>query len=149
MREQLAEALKISMKALDKRRTATLRLVHAAIKDRDIACGAHGKERITDPEIVDVLAKMIKQRRESAGIYEKAGRAELATQEKDEIAIIEEFLPRQLDEAQTLAAVKALIAELGAHGLKDMGRTMAALKQRHAGEIDVGRASALVKDLLK
>ncbi|MCB1549837.1 MAG: GatB/YqeY domain-containing protein [Hyphomicrobiaceae bacterium] len=149
MRERINDALKSAMKAQNKRRMSTLRLVTAAIKDRDIAARSSGKERITDGEILDVLAKMIKQRRESVETYEGAGRLELAEQEKEEITIIEEFLPRQLSEAETRAAVEAVMAEIGAQGLKDMGRTMAALKERYQGQMDFTKASALVKDALK
>ncbi|MGD9828304.1 MAG: GatB/YqeY domain-containing protein [Hyphomicrobiaceae bacterium] len=149
MRERINDALKSAMKAQNKRRMSTLRLVTAAIKDRDIAARSSGKERITDGEILDVLAKMIKQRRESVETYEGAGRLELAEQEKEEITIIEEFLPRQLSEAETRAAVEAVMAEIGAQGLKDMGRTMAALKERFQGQMDFTKASALVKDALK
>lgn len=149
MRERLSDSLKTAMKALEKRRVATLRLIHAAIKDRDIAAGGAGKDRISDAEIVEVLAKMIKQRRESIATYEQAGRTDLADQEKEEIVIIEEFMPRQLGPEETRAAVTAVVTELGAHGLKDMGKVMTALKQRHAGEIDFGKAGAIVKEILQ
>jgi uncharacterized protein YqeY len=148
MREQLAEALKAAMKAQDKRRTATLRLVSAAIKDRDLAAQGEGRERIDDAEIVEVLARMVKQRRESTAIYEGAGRIELAEQEREEIEIIEEFLPARLDAAEVRAAVEAAIEEAGAASLKDMGRVMAILKQRFAGRIDFAEASRILKEEL-
>lgn len=149
MRERIDTALKEAMKLKDKRRTATLRLVTAAIKDRDIAARSNGKERISDGEILDVLSKMIKQSRESVKTYEEAGRCELAEQEAEEIAIIEEFMPKQLGEDEMRTTVTALVTEIGASGLKDMGRTMNTLKERFAGQMDFGKASGMVKELLK
>ncbi len=155
MRDEITTAIKQAMKAGDKPRLSTLRLVNAAIKDRDIAARvdkkgqASGKERVDDEEILSLLQKMIKQRRESAEIYKTAGRLELADQENAEIKVIEEFMPAQMSDDETLAAVKAVIDELGAGSLKDMGRTMAALKQRFPGQMDFGKASALVKEHLK
>ena len=148
MRERLSDALKTAMKAQDKKRISTLRLITASIKDRDIAARSSGKERIEDSEILDVLAKMIKQRRESVKTYEEAGRAELAEQEALEISIIEEFLPKQLTEEEMKTAIAEIVKELGATSLKDMGRTMGELKKRYSGQMDFGKAGALVKGLL-
>ncbi len=148
MRERLTDALKDAMKAQKKRRTSTLRLITAAIKDRDIAARSAGKDRISDADILEVLAKMIKQRRESVTIYEEAGRLELAQQEQEEIDIIKGFLPQQLSDDAILNAVKGVIVELGAVGLKDMGRIMTELKGRHAGQMDFGKASGMVKNIL-
>ena len=141
MRETIAAALKAATKAQDKRRVSTLRLVSAAIKDRDIAARGLGKGEATDAELLELFAKMIKQREESEKIYRDASRTELATQEAEEIVIIREFLPTQLSEADTQKA----IAEAGATSVKDMGKVMAALKARYAGQMDFGKVSALVK----
>ncbi|MEW5962507.1 MAG: GatB/YqeY domain-containing protein [Pseudomonadota bacterium] len=155
MRERINTAIKDAMKAGEKRRLSTLRLVNAAIKDRDIAARVDekgrptGRDRIDDTEILALLQKMIKQRRESIETYAQGGRQDLVEQEQDEIAVIEAFLPQQMSEEETKAAVEALVAELGATGLKDMGRTMAALKERFTGRMDFAKASGLVKGLLK
>jgi uncharacterized protein len=145
MRETITAALKLATKAQDKRRLSTLRLVSAAIKDRDIAARTAGKGEATDAELLELFAKMIKQREESEKIYRDAGRAELAQQEAEEIAIIREFLPKQFSEADTQKAIAEAIAEAGATSVKDMGKVMAALKTRYAGQIDFAKASALVK----
>jgi len=145
MRETITAALKLATKAQDKRRLSTLRLVSAAIKDRDIAARTAGKGEATDAELLELFAEMIKQREESEKIYRDAGRAELAQQEAEEIAIIREFLPKQLSEADTQKAIAEAIAEAGATSVKDMGKVMAALKTRYAGQIDFAKASALVK----
>ena len=145
MRETITAALKLATKAQDKRRVSTLRLVSAAIKDRDIAARTAGKGEATDAELLELFVKMIKQREESEKIYRDAGRAELAQQEAEEIAIIREFLPKQLSEADTQKAIAAAIAEAGATSVKDMGKVMAALKSRYAGQMDFAKASALVK----
>ena len=146
LRDEINNALKDAMKAGDKRRVSTLRLVNAAILQRETS----GAERLTltDAEILDVIGKMIKQRGESLDIYEKAGRADLAAQEREEIEIISAYLPKQLSNLEAAEAISALIKELEAATLKDMGRTMAALKERFAGRMDLGKASALVKKLL-
>jgi uncharacterized protein YqeY len=146
LRDEINNALKGAMKAGDKRRVSTLRLVNAAILQRETS----GAERVTltDAEILDVMGKMIKQRRESLDIYEKAGRTDLAAQEREEIEIISAYLPKQLSNLEAAEAISALIKELEAATLKDMGRTMAALKERFAGRMDFGKASALVKKLL-
>ena len=148
MRDRLAADVKTAMKAGDKARLSTLRLVQAAVKDRDIANRGIGKEVASDDEIVQLLAKMVKQREESAKAFDDGGRPELADKERAEIAVIREFLPRQMDEAQAQAAVRAAIAETGAAGVKDMGKVMAALREKYAGQMDFGRASAQVKALL-
>ena len=148
MRDMFNAALKDALKAGDKRRLATLRLITAAIKDRDIAARSEGKDAVSDAEILQILSKMIKQRRESATTYEEAGRLELATQEREELAIIEGFLPKQLGEDEVEAACKEIIADLGADGLKDMGKCMGALKEKYAGQMDFAQASKAVKDLL-
>jgi uncharacterized protein YqeY len=148
MRDRITAALKEATKAQDKRRISTLRLVSAAIKDRDIAARGAGKEKATDAELLELLAKMIKQREESEKIYRDAGRPELAQQEAEEIVIIREFLPKQLSDAETEAAIAAAIAEAGATSIKDMGKVMAALKARYAGQIDFGKAGGLVKSKL-
>ena len=148
LRDDINAALKEALKAQDKRRTSTLRLINAALKDRDIEQRGHGKDPLTDDELRALLAKMVKQREESAKIYEENGRPELAAQEREEIGYIQAFLPAQLSEAETRAAIKQVIAETEASGLKDMGRTMALLKERHAGAIDFGKASQWVKEAL-
>ena len=148
MREGFSEAVKAAMRAGDKRRVSTLRLVQAAIKDKDIEARGAGRGEATEAEILALLQKMIKQRQESAAIYAEAGRAELAEQETAEAAIIAEFQPRQLDEAETRAAVVAAIAATGAGGIKDMGKVVGALRAEHAGSMDFAKASALVKELL-
>jgi len=146
LRKQLSDALKTAMLAKDSRRVSTVRLILAALKDRDIAARPKGlADGIGEDEIRQMLQSMIKQRRESITLYEQGNRPELAKQEADEIVIIETFLPRQMDEAEIVAAVKAAIAETGAGGLKDMGRVMAVLKERHVGQMDFTRASAVTK----
>jgi len=148
MRETITAALKAATKAQDKRRISTLRLVSAAIKDRDIAARTAGKTQATDAELLDLFAKMIKQRAESQKIYADAGRAELAKQEGEEIEIIREFLPKQLYNKEMENAIAAAIAESGASSVTDMGKVMAALKARYAGQMDFAKASALVKSKL-
>lgn len=144
--------MKEAMRARDQKRLTTVRMMLSAIKDHDLGIKPVGGKTgapASDAEIGQILTRMVKQRRDSIEAYEKAGRTELAQNERDEIAIIEEFLPRQMDEAQTRQAVTAAIAEAGAQGAKDMGKVMGVLKQRHAGEMDFSKASALVKELLK
>jgi uncharacterized protein YqeY len=144
MREQFNSALKTAMKAGDKRRVETLRLVNAAIKDRDIEARGQGKT-VSDADILALLQKMVKSREESRDIYLKAGRNELATQEAEEIAIIQDYLPQQMGEAEVAAAVDAAITETGAASIKDMGKVVAALKAKYAGQMDFAKASAAVK----
>jgi uncharacterized protein YqeY len=149
LREQFDTALKEAMKARDQKRTGTLRLVLAALKDRDIAGRtAESREGISDDEILSLLAKLIKQREDSIALYEKGGRPELAAAEREEIAIIREYMPKQMDADEAKAAIAAVIAEVGAASLKDMGKVMAALKERFAGKMDFSKASAAVKELL-
>ncbi|WP_029623968.1 GatB/YqeY domain-containing protein [Sphingomonas sp. PAMC 26617] len=153
IRDDIKAALITAMKGGDKAGTATLRLVQSSIKNRDIEARAPQSREGKAPDddnvlVVEVLQKMIKQRRESIEMYVKGGRQELADAESAEIAVIEQFLPAQLDEAQTAAAIEAIKTELGASGMKDMGRVMAELKARHASEIDMSKASAAVKAAL-
>ena len=149
MRDLFADALKEALKAKDARRTSTVRLIQAAIKDRDIANRGLGKDPVSDEDILQILAKMIKQREESARIYDDAGRPELAAQEREEIVIINRFLPAQLSEEKVKELCASVIAETGAHGLRDMGKCMNALKERYPGQMDFAKASGLVKELLK
>jgi uncharacterized protein len=148
MRETITAALKHATKAQDKRRISTLRLISAAIKDRDIAARTAGKTQATNAELLELLAKMIKQREESEKIYADAGRAELAKQEGEEIVIIREFLPKQLSDQEMEKAIADAIAKAGAASVKDMGKVMAELKARYAGQMDFARASAAVKTKL-
>ena len=146
LRDDINNALKDAMKSGDKRRVSTLRLVNADILKRETSTAE--RSTLTDAEILDVMGKMIKQRQESLDIYEKAGRTDLATQEREEIAIISAYLPKQLSDIEAGEAISALIRELEAATLKDMGRTMTALKERFSGHMDFSRASAMVKKLL-
>lgn len=149
MRDTLANVLKDALKAKDVRRTSTVRLIQAAIKDRDIANRGQGKDPVSDDEIMQILVKMIKQRDESARIYEDNGRPELAAQEREEISIIKSFMPEQLPEEKVRELCASVINETGAQGLRDMGRCMNALKERYPGQMDFAKASGVVKDLLK
>lgn len=149
LREDINQALKSAMKAKDQRATSTLRLILAAIKDRDIAARGQGNpDGISDADVMKVLQTMVKQRQESIELYHKGGRQDLVEQESQEIRIIRDFLPEQMSEAETAAAVAETARELGASGLKDMGRTMAALRERYAGRMDFAKASAQLKNLL-
>ena len=149
LREAFGERLKQTMRAKDVRTLSTVRLILAGLKERDVAARGSGNQAgIADPEILRLLQGMIKQRRESIALYRQGNRPELAQQEDEEIAIIESFLPQQMSEAEITAAAKAAIAETGAAGVKDMGRVMTALRERHAGVIDLARAGAIVKQLL-
>ena len=148
MREKIAQALKDAQKAQDKRRMSTLRLINAAIQDRDIANRGASKDPVSDEEILGILTKMVKQREESAKAFDDGGRAELAAKEREEIAVIRAFMPKQMDDAETEAAIRAVITETGAAGVKDMGKVMAALREKYAGQMDFGKASGLVKGLL-
>jgi uncharacterized protein YqeY len=150
LRDDINTAVKEAMKAKDQKRLGTLRLINAAIKDRDIAARtADSRELSSDDDLLGLLAKMIKQREDSVTAYETGGRPELAQNERDEIAIIREFMPRQMDEAEAKAAIAAVVAEVGAASMKDMGKVMAALKQRYSGQMDFGKASAQVKAVLE
>ena len=149
LRERLSEALKTSQKAKEARKVATLRLILAALKDRDIAARGEGNhDGVSDDDIIAMLGTMVRQRRESIVLYERGERPELAEQEAEEITIIKEFLPIQLDEGEICEAVKDAIIRLDANGLKDMGPIMAELRGRFAGRMDFGRASRLVKEQL-
>ena len=148
LREKINDGMKAAMKAQDKLRLSTLRLVNAAIKNADIEARTAGKGPLSDDDLLGLLQKMIKQRQESVELYDKGGRADLAGAEREEIAIISSFLPKQLSEDEIKAAVAEAVKETGAAGIKDMGRVMAALKQRYTGKMDFGKASGLVKGLL-
>jgi uncharacterized protein YqeY len=149
LRESFSERLKQAMRAKDTRTLSTVRMILTGLKERDVAArGAGNQEGIADPEILRLLQGMIKQRRESIALYLQGNRPELAQQEEEEIAIIESFLPQQMNDDQRAAAAKAAIAETGASGVKDMGRVMGVLRERHAGVIDLARAGAIVKQLL-
>ena len=149
LRARFSEALKDAMRAKKERAVGTLRLILAALKDRDIAARGKGiQDGISEDEIGQMLQSMIKTRRESITLYEQGGRLELAEQEREEIAIIETFLPRQMDEAEVEAAIRAAIAETGAKSVKDMGRVMAALKTKYPGQMDFAKASGVTKTLL-
>lgn len=148
MRDKIDSNLKDALRARDKLRTGTLRLILAAIKDRDIDARGRGKEQITDADIMALLQKMIKQREESARIYDEAGREELSEVERSEIAIIEEFLPQPMGEEDVVAAIKEAIEETGASSLRDMGKVVGVLKAKYPGQIDFGKASRAVKDML-
>ena len=148
MREQFTEALKESMKAGEKRRVSTIRMITSALKDRDIEQRGQGKPPLTDEEILGLLQKMVKQRQESLAIYEQAGRTDLASQESEEIQILMGFMPAQLDEAAVKAAIADAIEASAASSVKDMGKVMAFLKERYAGQMDFAKASGTVKAML-
>jgi uncharacterized protein YqeY len=148
MREEISEGLKTALKARDLRRTATLRAINAAIKDKDIAIRQENRGPATNEEILSIVQKMVKQREESFAIYAQAGRSDLATVEKEEIDILNEFLPKGLSEDEVDAAIQAAIATTGAAGAKDMGKVIAQLKADYPGRIDFGRASGKVKAAL-
>lgn len=145
MREKVNEALKAAMKSRDTGRLSALRMISAAFKDRDILARGSGASAASDEELVSVLAKMIRQREESAKAYEEGSRPELAEKERAEIEVIRAFMPAQMSEAEVRAAVEAAVAETGASSVRDMGKVMALLKERHAGKMDFGKASAMVK----
>jgi uncharacterized protein len=144
MREKFSSELKAAIKAGEKRRVDTIRMIMAALKDKDIEARGQGKA-VSGEDILALLQKMVKSRKESLEIYEKAGRADLATRESEEIAIIQSFLPNQMSEAEVEQAIAAAIAETGAASIKDMGRVVGALKGTYAGRMDFGKASTLVK----
>ena len=149
LRTRLNDALKDAMKAKEQCATATLRLILAALKDRDIAARGNGEsELVGEDQILELLQKMIRQRRESIEAYQKGGRDDLVAKEEDEIQVIERFLPKPLSETETREAVEGVISELAASTIKDMGKVMGALKQRYPGRMDFGKASALVKQAL-
>lgn len=148
LRDEINIALKEAMKARDERRVSALRLINAAIKNAEIEAQMRGREPMAEEDLPALLQKMIKQRQESVEIYDKAGRKDLADKERGEIEIISAYLPQQLSETEVKAAIAAAAKQVGAQSIKDMGKVMAALKQVHAGRMDFGKASALVKSLL-
>ena len=148
LRDKFTDALKDAMRAKDQRRVGTLRLILAALKDRDIEARGAGREKATDDEILGLLQKMIKQRNDSIEAFDKAGRVDLATQEREEKAIIEAYLPQQMGADEVRAAAKAAIAAVSAASVKDMGKVMTELKAKFAGKMDFSKANAVVKELL-
>lgn len=149
MRNRVGDALKTAMKSKDTERLSTLRLINAAIKDRDIALRGEGREDgVSDDEVLQILGKMVKQRQESARAYEEGGRLELAEKERNEITVIEAFLPRQLDEDEIAKAVDAAIRSSGAETVRDMGKVMGTLKSKFTGQMDFGRVGPMVRDRL-
>jgi uncharacterized protein YqeY len=148
LRDAINNALKEAMKAKDERKLSTLRMVNAALKNADIDARGQGKEPLDDGALLGLLQKMIKQRQESVELYDKGGRADLAAGEREEIAIIGAYLPKQMSEDEMTAAIAALIAETGAGSIKDMGKVIGALKAKYAGQMDFGKASGLVKAAL-
>jgi uncharacterized protein YqeY len=148
LRDKINDAMKGALKAQDKARLSALRLINAAIKNADIDARGAGKEALTDAELLGVLQRMIKQRQESVELYEKGGRRELADQERGEIAVISGFLPKQLSDDEMQAAIAAAIKDAGASSMKDMGKVIGALRARYTGQMDFGKASALVKAAL-
>ena len=148
LRESFTELMKEAMKAGDKRRTGTLRMITAALKDRDIEARGQGKDPLDDGAVLGLLQKMIKQRQESVELYDKGGRPELASAERAEIEIITGYLPKQMSDAEMTAAIEAAIKETGAASMKDMGKVVGVLRGKYAGQMDFGKASGKVKELL-
>jgi hypothetical protein len=148
LRDHINNAVKDAMKARDERRVSTLRLMNAAIKNADIDARGQGKPPLNEAELLSLFQRLIKQRQESAELYDKGGRPELAQQERAEIGIIASYLPKQMSDIEAGAAITAILQEINAQGMKDMGRAMAALKERFAGTMDFGKASARIKELL-
>jgi uncharacterized protein YqeY len=148
LRDNISNAVKDAMKARDERRLSTLRLMNAAIKNADIDARGQNKPPLNEAELMSLFQRLIKQRQESAELYEKGGRPELAQQERAEIDIIASYLPKQMSDIEAGAAISAILQEINAQGMKDMGRAMAALKERFAGTMDFGKASARIKELL-
>jgi uncharacterized protein YqeY len=148
LRDNINTAMKDAMKARDERRVSTLRMMNAAIKNADIENRGQGKEPLSDADLMALFQKLIKQRQESAELYDKGGRPELARQEREEIGIISSYLPKQMSDAEAGAAISAMVQEINAQTMKDMGKVMAALRERFAGRMDFGKASARIKDLL-
>jgi uncharacterized protein YqeY len=148
LREDINNAVKVAMKAKDERTLSTLRMVNSTIKNADIDARGQGKPPLSDADLLGVLQKMIKQRQEAVELYDKGGRGELATQEREEIAVITAYLPKQMSENDVKAAIAAVIAETNAAGIKDMGKVIGALKAKYAGQMDFGKASGLVKAAL-
>ena len=150
LREEITAALKDAMKAGDKKRLSTLRLMQAAIKDKDINSRTEGHDSALTPDsgVVELFARMVKQRQDSIAAYEQGGRPELAQAERDEIAVIQSFMPKQMNDEDARAAVAEVIKAVGATSVKDMGKVMAELKARYAGQMDMGKAGGVVKSLL-
>ncbi|MEW6642483.1 MAG: GatB/YqeY domain-containing protein [Pseudomonadota bacterium] len=148
LRDDINTAVKEAMKAKDERKLSTLRMVNSTIKNADIEARGQGKPPLSDEDLLGLLQKMIKQRQESVALYDKGGRAELAAQEREEIAVISAYLPQQMSDDEVKAAIAAVIKDTGAAGMKDMGKVIAALKAKHAGQMDFGKASGLVKAAL-
>jgi uncharacterized protein YqeY len=148
LRDDINNAVKEAMKARDERKLSTLRMVNSTIKNADIEARGQGKPPLSDGDLLGLLQKMIKQRQESVELYEKGGRAELAAAEREEIAVISAYLPKQMSDDEVKAAVAAIITETGAAGIKDMGKVIGALKARYAGQMDFGKASGVVKAAL-
>jgi uncharacterized protein YqeY len=148
LRENINNAMKEAMKARDERRVGTLRMMNAAIKNADIAARGEGKEPLNEADLMSLFQKMIKQRQESAELYDKGARPELAGAERAEIEIITAYLPQQMSDVEAGSAISALLQEINAETMKDMGRAMAALKERFAGKMDFGKASGKIKELL-
>jgi uncharacterized protein YqeY len=149
LRDDINNALKEAMKAKNERAVSTLRMVNSSLKNADIEARGQGKPPLTDAELLGLLQKMIKQRQESVELYQKGGRADLVKQEQEEIAIITGYLPKQMSEAEMTAAIEAAIKDIGAAGMKDMGKVIGALRAKYAGQMDFGKASALVKAKLQ
>src|ERR1700756_703411 len=148
LRDDINSAVKEAMKAKEERKLSTLRMVNSTIKNADIEAGGQAKPPLTDADLLSVLQKMIKQRQEAVELYDKGGRAELAAQEREEIAVISAYLPKQMSEDEVKAAISAIIAETGAAGMKDMGKVIGVLKTKYAGQMDFAKASGLVKAAL-
>ena len=149
LRDDIDKALKEAMKAKNERAVSTLRMVNSTLKNADIEARGSSKPPLGDAEVVSVLQKMVKQRQESVELYKKGGRDDLVKQEQDEIAIISGYLPKQMSDAEMTAAIEAAVAETGASSMKDMGKVIGALRAKHAGQMDMGKASALVKAKLQ
>ena len=148
LRENINNAMKDAMKARDERRVSTLRMMNAAIKNADIEARGQGKEPLNEADLMSLFQKMIKQRQESADLYDKGARPELAAAERGEIEIITAYLPQQMSDVEAGSAISAVLKEINAETMKDMGRAMAALKERFAGKMDFGKASGKIKELL-
>jgi uncharacterized protein YqeY len=148
LRVSIHNAMKEAMKSRDERRVSTLRMMNAAIQNADLEAGGQGKSALNEAELMALFQKMIKQRQESADLYDKGGRPELAQKERAEIEIIASYLPKQMSDVEAGAAITAILHELNAQSMKDMGRAMAALRERFAGSMDFGKASAKIKELL-
>jgi len=148
LRDNINNAVKDAMRAKEERKLSTLRMINSALKNADIEARGQGKPPLADEDVLGLLQKMIKQRQESVALYDKGGRPELAAQEREEIAVISAYLPKQMSDDEVKAAIAATVTETGAAGMKDMGKVIAALKAKYAGQMDFGKASGLVKAAL-